>query len=419
MTVDTACSSSLVALHQAIQGLRNGEADQAIVAGVNLILDPAMYMAESTLHMLSRDSRCRMWDQKANGYARGEGCGAIVLKPLSQAIADNDHIECVIRETGINSDGRTSGITMPSAEAQARLIRKTYERAGLDPVSDGCQYFECHGTGTQAGDPVEARAISEAFFPGEHPPRQTPLYCGSIKTVIGHLEGGAGLAGLLRASLAIQNKTIPPNMHFECLSPKIEPFYRHLCIPTSALPWPETNGQPLRASVNSFGFGGTNAHVILESYDEHVSSRRDEKARLQESANEEADELPNLFVFSAKTRASLQGNLSKVVEYIEANPSLDMDALSRVLHSRRSTFSIRISITASSRSQLLEALQERIISANKASGSDQSVIRSLDSGGMQKALPGILGVFTGQVGFCFPLNPMPGIYLLANHAPSP
>jgi aspyridone synthetase, hybrid polyketide synthase / nonribosomal peptide synthetase len=147
VTVDTACSSSLVALHQAVQGLRTGEADQAIVAGVNLLLDPSMYIAESTLHMLSRDSRCRMWDKQANGYARGEGCAVVVLKPLSKAVADHDHIECVIRETAVNSDGRTSGITMPSAEAQTELIRKTYERAGLDAVADGCQYFECHGTG--------------------------------------------------------------------------------------------------------------------------------------------------------------------------------------------------------------------------------------------------------------------------------
>jgi aspyridone synthetase (hybrid polyketide synthase/nonribosomal peptide synthetase) len=147
VTVDTACSSSLVALHQAVQGLRNGEADQAIVAGVNLLLDPSMYITESTLHMLSQESRCRMWDKEANGYARGEGCGVVVLKPLSKAIADDDHIECVIRETGVNSDGRTNGITMPSAEAQAELIRKTYERAGLDAAADGCQFFECHGTG--------------------------------------------------------------------------------------------------------------------------------------------------------------------------------------------------------------------------------------------------------------------------------
>ncbi|KAM0331382.1 hypothetical protein ACHAQA_003055 [Verticillium albo-atrum] len=165
MTVDTACSSSLVALHLAVQSLRKGEASTAVVGGTSLLLDPHWFVAESSLHMLSPDSRSRMWDAQANGYARGEGCAAVILKPLSKAIQDGDHIECIIRETGVNSDGRTSGLTMPCPMAQAALIRQTYQNAGLDPVEDRCQYFECHGTGTQAGDPVEARAISDAFFP--------------------------------------------------------------------------------------------------------------------------------------------------------------------------------------------------------------------------------------------------------------
>lgn len=385
-----------------------------------------MYLAESTLHMLSKDSRCRMWDRQANGYARGEGCGVVVLKSLSKALADHDLIECVIRETAINSDGRTNGITMPSAEAQAALIRKTYAQAGLDPVTDGCQYFECHGTGkassssspksliscadsspgTQAGDPVEARAIQEAFFPDQQSHKQTPLYCGSVKTVIGHLEGGAGLAGLLKASLAIQNKTIPPNMHFTHLSPAVEPYYGHLCVPTSALPWPETNGQPLRASVNSFGFGGTNCHLILESY--HESSETSSRQQLQENCednteqlSDEQGEVSSLFVFSAKSPASLLGNLSKFAEYIKANTNLDLESLSRILYSRRSTFAFRTTIVASSRDSLLEALQERVLSA-EPSGSSRYMIRSSASGRMQQPLPGILGVFTGQV--CQPLT---------------
>lgn len=148
VTVDTACSSSLVALHQAVQALQLGDATSAIVAGVNLILDAGLYIAESTLHMLSPDSRSRMWDKSANGYARGEGFAAILLKPLSRAIADGDNIDAVIRGTGVNSDGRTAGITMPSAAAQTALIEHTYRNAGLDPIADRCQYFECHGTGT-------------------------------------------------------------------------------------------------------------------------------------------------------------------------------------------------------------------------------------------------------------------------------
>lgn len=145
ITIDTACSSSLVALHQAVTCLRQGEAAQAIVAGSALHVDSGMYHAETKLHMLSSDSRSRMWDKDANGYARGEGCAALLLKPLSKAIADNDDIECVIQGSAVNSDGRTSGITMPSSTAQADLIRETYRRAGLDPIKDRCQYFECHG----------------------------------------------------------------------------------------------------------------------------------------------------------------------------------------------------------------------------------------------------------------------------------
>ena len=201
-----------------------------------------------------------MWDAKANGYARGEGIAAVVLKTLSAAIADGDHIECVIRGTGVNQDGRTTGITMPSASAQAALIRETYARAGLDlrNPNERCQYFEAHGTGTQAGDPQEAEAIYRAFFEQPTTEKVTDkdgiLYVGSIKTVIGHTEGTAGLAGLIKASLAVQNKLIPPNMHFNNLNPKIVPFYGHLQVVTETTVWPTLPpGVARRVSVNSFG----------------------------------------------------------------------------------------------------------------------------------------------------------------------
>ncbi len=388
ITIDTACSSSLVALHQAVQGLRNGEATQAVVAGTTLLLDPAMYIAESNLHMLSPDSRSRMWDQDANGYARGEGIAAILLKPLHKAIQDNDHIECVIRQTGVNSDGRTDGITMPSSSAQTELIRRTYENAKLDIRHDRCQYFECHGTGTLAGDPVEARAIQEAFFPDRDQTNQdSPLYCGSVKTVIGHLEGCAGLAGVLKVALAIQNKAIPPNMHFNQLNPAITPYYDKLCVPTSLLPWPDTAGKPLRASVNSFGFGGTNAHVILESYEPSSN------ALTTQSAVKGAiipTIFPGPFLFSAKNRSSLLRILQNTLEYIELTPSLDLDALSWVLYSRRTVFSTRIAITASNRQRLLDSVKKHI-AIGKASHDAQLGVRALTG------TSNILGVFTGQV----------------------
>lgn len=198
-----------------------------------------------------------MWDADANGYARGEGVGVVVLKTLSQALKDGDHIECLIREVCVNQDGRTQGITMPNELAQASLIRQTYQRAGLDPTNptDRPQYFEAHGTGTPAGDPREAEAISRVFFPqGCDASQDGIMYVGSVKTVIGHTEGAAGIAGILKASLALQNGYIPPNLLFNRLSSSVAPFTRHLRVPTSLISWPRIVGGDIRrASVNSFG----------------------------------------------------------------------------------------------------------------------------------------------------------------------
>lgn len=197
-----------------------------------------------------------MWDASADGYARGEGIAAVVLKPLSAALRDKDHIECLIRATGVNQDGKTPGLTMPSATAQAALIRATYARAGLDldKPQDRPQLFHAHGTGTPAGDPQEAEAIARAFPPTGSSPDANILSVGSIKTIIGHTEGTAGLASLMGTSLALQHAVIPPNMHFSELNPKILPFFQGLEVPTSAKPWPLLpQGQPRRASINSFG----------------------------------------------------------------------------------------------------------------------------------------------------------------------
>lgn len=386
ITLDTACSSSLVALQQAVQSLRNGDASQAIVAGTTLLLDPSMYIAESKLHMLSPDSRSRMWDKDANGYARGEGCAAVIVKPLSKAIADKDHIECIIREVGVGSDGRTDGITMPSATAQAALIRKTYEKAGLDVFIDRCQYFECHGTGTLAGDPIEARAIHDAFFSGR-PVEQChePLYCGSVKTVIGHLEGCAGLAGVLKASLALQNKMIPPNMHFNELNPEVTPFYGNLRVPVSALDWPETHKKPLRASVNSFGFGGTNAHAILERYE----------APHEITTSKEGLRNAGPFVISAKTRPALLGSLKKLLEYVRHNPVLDLNSLSWMLRARRTVFQHRVAVAARDHEQLLQELEKHVKTAEASA--DAALGIRVSSGDLDGTNCRILGVFTGQV----------------------
>ena len=238
------------------------------------------FVSTTNLGMLSPNGQSRMWDVDANGYARGDGFAAVILKPLSAALADGDHIECIIRETGVNQDGRTKGITMPSSAAQAKLIQETYAKAGLDPrkKEDRCQYFEAHGTGTPAGDPQEAEAIATAFFePGaRRGAGENPLYVGSIKTIIGHTEGTAGLAGVLRASLAMQHGIIPPNMLLNQLSPTVKPFCDNLCVPGATLPWPAVpDSCPRRASVNSFGFGGTNAHAYGNSQPTPIQKETD------------------------------------------------------------------------------------------------------------------------------------------------
>lgn len=383
-TIDTACSSSLVAVHNAALGLLNGDCDTAVVAGVNLILDPAPYINESKLHMLSPDSRSRMWDKAANGYARGEGAGAVLLKTLSQALKDGDDIEGIIRATGVNSDGQSPGITMPFAPTQTALIRKTYARAGLDPKKDRPQYFECHGTGTPAGDPVEARAISDAFKGGDIS-TENPLYVGSIKTVIGHLEGGAGLAGVLKVLLALKHRVIPPNLLFNELNPSIAPFYGPLQIPTTAIPWPDLPaGVPARASVNSFGFGGTNAHVIIESYD----NMSNEESQLRENEG-----ILGPLVLSAKSGGSLLRTVETYMNHIKSNPTLDIARLSAVLQTRRSTHRVRAHFSGSSRESIVSDMADFLAKYEKATGDNIGHVPKLVN---PRERSGILAVFTGQ-----------------------
>lgn len=219
------------------------------------------------MNLLSPTGRSRMWDSDVDGYARGEGIAAVVMKTLSNAIRDNDNIECIIRETGVNQDGRgTGGLTVPSSDAQAALIRQTYARAGLDIKNPHHrpQFFEAHGSGTKVGDPIEAAAIQECF--GGREATAEPLYVGSIKTIVGHTEGTAGIAGILKGSLALQQKTVPPNLLFNQLNPSIKPFYAGLQVPTEARPWPKVpEGCPRRVSVNSFGKSTARKNFTLNS----------------------------------------------------------------------------------------------------------------------------------------------------------
>ncbi|KAH0404234.1 polyketide synthase, partial [Aureobasidium melanogenum] len=375
MTIDTACSSSLVAVHQAVLALRAGESRIAVAAGTNIILSPRNFIAESNLNMLSPDGRSRMWDANANGYARGEGVASVVLKTLTQALADGDTIECIIRETGVNQDGRTPGITMPSSNAQCDLIRSTYRKAGLDltKISDRPQFFEAHGTGTKAGDPQEARAIYNAFFADTGITNEI-LHVGSIKTVVGHTEGTAGIAGLLKASLAIQHQTIPPNMLFETLNPDLKTYAQNLKVPIKAMSWPELSaGTPRRASVNSFGFGGTNAHAIIEAY---------EPAGSQVSG---AVAIP--FTFSAPSEKALAMQLNTMVDFLRENNNVDLSQMASTL-AQRSTLTIRTAISALTSESLAEKLEAKL-EARKSNNTPLGNRAAKDS-------KNILGIFTGQ-----------------------
>ncbi|WP_437670504.1 type I polyketide synthase [Sorangium sp. So ce131] len=259
VAVNTACSSSLAALHSARQSLLLGESTLALVGGVSLMIAPDTSVALSKLGALAPDGRSKTFDARADGYGRGEGGGVVVLKPLSRALLDGDPIYCVIRGSAINNDGFSNGLAAPSPAAQELVLRDAYSSAGVDPRD--VQYIETHGTGTVLGDPIEAGALGAVL--GKDRPADRPLLLGAVKTNIGHLEAAAGMAGLIKTALALKHRTVPPNLHFETPNPYIPFDALRLKVPTSCEPWPEREGRAL-SGVSSFGFGGTNCHVVLE-----------------------------------------------------------------------------------------------------------------------------------------------------------
>jgi hybrid polyketide synthase/nonribosomal peptide synthetase FtdB len=260
MSIDTACSSSLVAVHLAVQSLRRGESSLALAGGTLLHLAPQYPIAETKGGFLSPDGRSCAFDASANGYVRAEGVAVVALKRLADARRDGDPIHAVIIGTGVNQDGRTNGITVPNPDAQAGLIAQVCAEAGVEPGS--LQYLEAHGTSTQVGDPIEAAALGRALSIGRKPGAR--CYVGSVKTNIGHTESAAGVAGLIKTVLCLEHRTIPPHLNLEQLNPGIDLASLPYEIPTRLTGWPEHEG-PARAGVNSFGFGGTNAHVLLEA----------------------------------------------------------------------------------------------------------------------------------------------------------
>jgi acyl transferase domain-containing protein/NADPH:quinone reductase-like Zn-dependent oxidoreductase/acyl carrier protein len=276
ITVDTACSSSLVAVHLAVRALRHGDCDLALAGGASRILLPTYGLTFSRARMLAADGRCKAFDAAADGYVRAEGCGVLVLKRLSRAKADGDRVLAVIRGSALNQDGASSGLTVPNGPAQEAVIRMALADAGLGPEAVG--YVEAHGTGTALGDPIEMGALGAVFAPGRSAAR--PLWVGSVKTNIGHAEAAAGVAGLIKAVLALRAGRIPPHLHFRSPSPHVDWRDGALAVPTASVPFPTVAGRRV-AGVSSFGLSGTNAHVVVEAAAERpAASVEDGRSRL-------------------------------------------------------------------------------------------------------------------------------------------
>lgn len=323
--VDTACSSSLVTVHMAVEAIRSGECEMAIAGGVNTLLIPEIYMSFNKAGMLSVDGRCKTFDKRANGYVRGEGAGAVFLKPLSKALRDGDHIYALIKGSAVNHGGRANSLTSPNPNIQAEVIYKAWEKSGVDPTT--ISYIETHGTGTSLGDPVEINGLKKAFdklyqknSSGTKTAVNTHCGLGAVKTNIGHLETAAGIAGLLKVVLSLKHGIIPGNLNMIELNPYIQledsPFYM---IQNTAkwTPLKDMNGNalPRRAGVSSFGFGGANAHIAVEEYVEEKGIADDDSME------------PNILVFSARSEESLKRYLEVFLRYMKDNVSVLRNAL--------------------------------------------------------------------------------------------
>ncbi|KAI5241413.1 ketoacyl-synt-domain-containing protein [Aureobasidium subglaciale] len=349
MTVDTACSSSLYALHLACQSLIAGDSEAAVVGGTNIINDIEQHIASVRLGVLSPSSTCHTFDERADGFGRGEGICAIYLKKLSTAVADGDHIRAVIRSTAVNSDGKSQGINHPSWEGQANVIREAYAKASLDPRQTG--YFECHGTGTQVGDPIEVMAVADVFANGRTP--DEPLFLSSVKTNIGHTEGASGLASVIKAVLSIENALVPATVGVETLNTAIDFRDGRLAVVRNTIPWPAKLSK--RVSINSFGYGGANAHCIIESSEilirpaqgyestPSVLEESDDTAitHLEADTISKMEQTPKryLLVFSAHDRLTLEKNIAAIAATIHKHPAA---SVAYILANRRN----RLSCTA-------------------------------------------------------------------------
>jgi 6-methylsalicylic acid synthase len=343
--VDTACSSSLVSIHLAAQALRAGECPVALAGGVLIMAAPGLSLVLDAAGATSPDGRCKSFDAAADGYGRGEGGGLVVLKRLADAQRDGDHVLAVLRGSAVHQDGRTNGIMAPSGDAQAHLMRRAYEAAGIDPASVG--YVEAHGTGTRAGDPLEAAAMAAVFGKGR--PVDEPCLIGSVKPNIGHLEAGAGVAGVIKAVLALQHAEIPPSLNCTEPNPAIPWEEARLRVVTGTTPFPESAG-PRRAGVSGYGYGGTIAHVILEEADEPAT----------QSSTEDCG--PALYPVSAARPEALRHNAGRLVGWLTGHRGTGLADVGHTLAVRRPHLPHRATVFAADRTELVNQLGEVAVS---------------------------------------------------------
>ncbi|OKP94477.1 non-ribosomal peptide synthetase [Paenibacillus sp. P32E] len=354
---DTACSSSLVSVNRAVEAIRSGACDMALAGGVNLILSPFAHIALSKINMLSGDGRCKAFDSSANGYVRGEGCAVVFLKRMSQALADGDHIYAVIKGTAVNHGGKTNSLTAPNSTAQQELIVSAFHDAGFDPATIG--YLEAHGTGTALGDPIEVNgmtaALHQLYREWDRPAAQAS-HCGigSVKTNIGHLEAMAGVAGLIKVVLALHHKQLPGNLHLREVNPYLSLEGSPLYLVGQTRQWEHLkdgagNDIPLRGGVSSFGFGGTNAHVLLEEY---VSGPA--------AAQPAQGGAPVIIVLSAKGTTELKRQAENLVRYLgemqASGSTIPLEKIAYTLQTGREPLQERLAVVVSDAAELLDKL---------------------------------------------------------------
>jgi myxalamid-type polyketide synthase MxaD len=343
IAIDTACSSSLVAVHLACCSLRTGESALALAGGVNLILSPAIAINFTKAGAMAPDGRCKAFDARANGYVRSEGAGVVVLKPLSKALADGDPIYAVIRGSAVNQDGRSNGLMAPNPLAQEAVLREAYRQAGVSPAE--VQYVEAHGTGTLLGDPIEAQALGTVL--GVERQSERPCALGSVKTNLGHLEAAAGIAGLIKVALMLRHREIAPSLHFEEPNPHIAFAALPLRVQTALGPWPTESG-PALAGVSSFGFGGTNAHVVLQAAPPAIAGMPDAERKIGTC----------LLPLSARHPAALR-SLARASRDFLANPECasSLPDVCYTASARLAHHDHRLAVTGGSSAQLVESLE--------------------------------------------------------------